>query len=72
MKGESKGRELAFVRFMECVPPLDEMDGALRCLSQLWASTGSAEKGHDVEKKEKIKILWRLLSGLKLFFSRLL
>lgn len=38
---------------MKCVPPLDHVDEALKCVDLQKASAGSAEKSLDVEKDEK-------------------
>lgn len=37
---------------MACMPPLDEVDRAARCVCLRWASAGSAEERHDVEKEQ--------------------
>lgn len=51
MAGDCQGRELAFVLYIECVPHLEEADEAVSCLCLQWATAGSAEREHDVEKK---------------------
>lgn len=50
---ESEGKEPAIVRYMECVPCLDEMHEALRCMRLQWATACSAEKRHDVDGKRE-------------------
>lgn len=52
-KEESDGNELALVRYIECVPTLDEVDGASKFVSLQWATPGSSEAGEYVEKGEK-------------------
>lgn len=32
MKGEKEGNILAFVRYTECVSPLDDVDKAVKCV----------------------------------------
>lgn len=49
---ESENKELAFLRYVKCVPFLDEVDRALKCEFPQSAIARSAEKGHVVEKKE--------------------
>lgn len=48
MNGESEDKELASVRYMKCMPPLNELDEALVCVCLQWATAGSAEEAHDV------------------------
>lgn len=48
MKGESEGDELAFLRYLECLPPLDEADEAVGCACRPWATAGFLKREHDV------------------------
>lgn len=51
MKEESEEKNLAILRYMECVPILDETDETLRSLCLQWVTGGSAEKKPDVKKE---------------------
>lgn len=55
IKKEREDDEIAFVRYMESVLPLDEVDETSGCLNLQWATAGSraAEKGHDVEEERE-------------------
>lgn len=50
MKGENEGEKLAFMPYMECLPPSDEVDKSLRFACLQLATSGSAEERHNVEK----------------------
>lgn len=47
MEEKSEGTELAFVRYVQCVNPLKDIDKVLRCVCLHWAAAGSAEERHD-------------------------
>lgn len=51
MKEESNSEGLAFVRYKECVPSLDEVGEALKCLCVQLTTAGFLEERHDVEKE---------------------
>lgn len=50
MKEKIEGQELAILPYIEFVPSLDEVDKALGCVCLQYATAGSAQKGHVVEK----------------------
>lgn len=52
MKGKGDKDELAFVRYMKYVAPLDEVDEAPKCGCHQWATSGSGEKGDDIKRGE--------------------
>lgn len=43
VKRDTEGSELAFLQYMECVPPLDAVDDALGWVCLRWATTGGGE-----------------------------
>lgn len=51
MKRASGGEELALVRYVGRVTPLDDVDETLRRVGLQWATADFAEEEHDVEKK---------------------
>lgn len=72
VSGESDGDELAFLRYMECVTPLDEVDEALKCVCLQWVTSNSAEYRGDVGERVKVKRRRRQKSGFKGFYCRVL
>lgn len=51
MAGANKNEGLTFLRYMNCVLPLDKEGGALRFLCLQCLKAGSAKKKHDAAKK---------------------
>lgn len=50
MKGQTRGQELAFVRYTEAVPSLHGVGKALRCVCLRWMTASSAKKERVVGK----------------------
>lgn len=46
-----RAKEALFVRYEKCLPPLNEMDEALRCVRLRHATENSAKEKHDVVEK---------------------
>lgn len=51
INNDSKGRKLAFMRYLRFVQPLDKVDEALRCVCLQWETESSAETEHDVREE---------------------
>lgn len=52
VKRESDGGEFAFVRYMECAAPLDEVHDAQKCVCLQSTVSAFGKKRDDVERKE--------------------
>lgn len=52
---ESDENEPAFVRYMKCVPSLDDVDETLRSACLQWEAADSAEQNSDEENKREDK-----------------
>lgn len=50
-KGRSGGAELAYVRYMECVPPLNNVEETLGCVCLQWATADSVEEQDGAERE---------------------
>lgn len=70
--GEGKGKKLARVRYMDCMPPFNKVKEALGCVCLQPATAGSAEQKYNKEKEKAIEMLLLSVNDLKWLQFRVL